>query len=130
MRHVKGNKKLGRKPAHRLSMLRNQVMSLIEHEKITTTEAKAKETRKMAERVIRLASREGDDGVHRRRLVSRVVTNREILKKLFAEIGPKYVRRPGGYTRILKTGRRRGDNAEMCVLELVEGEAAQASGNN
>ncbi len=122
MRHVKGNKKLGRRTAHRLSMFRNQVMSLIEHERITTTEAKAKETRRLAERVIRLAAREGDDGVHRRRLASRIVTNQEILKKLFAEIGPKYVKRPGGYTRILKAGRRRGDNAEMVVLELV-GEA-------
>ena len=127
MRHVKGNKKLGRRTAHRLSMFRNQVMSLILHEKIMTTEQKAKETRKIAERMIRLASRTDGDGCHRRRLASRIVTDREILKKLFDEIGPKYTKRMGGYTRILKTGRRRGDNAEMCLLQLVEGEAAPAA---
>ena len=119
MRHKLGNKKLGRRVQHRLSMLKNQVVSLLEHSKIHTTEAKAKETRRMAEKVIRIAS---EDNVHRRRLASSIVRQPKILKKLFHEIGPNYKDRKGGYTRILKMGKRHGDNADMVILELVSNE--------
>lgn len=121
MRHRNANKKLGRRVPHRLSMLKNQVVSLLKHKSIATTETKAKETRRLAERVIRLASQ---DNAHRRRLAAVIVREPAVLKELFHEIGPKYESRPGGYTRILKTGKRIGDNADMCVLTLVEQETA------
>jgi large subunit ribosomal protein L17 len=119
MRHRLGNKKLGRRVQHRLSMLKNQVVSVLKHSKINTTEAKAKETRRMLEKVIRLAS---EDNAHRRRLAARIVREPKVLKKLFHEIGPEYKDRKGGYTRILKMGKRHGDNADMVVLELVSNE--------
>ncbi len=119
MRHRLGNKKLGRRVPHRLSMLKNQVVSLLKHDKITTTEAKAKETRRMAEKVIRLAS---EDNVHNRRLAAVIVREPKILKKLFHEVGPNYKERLGGYTRILKLGKRHGDNADLVSLELVGNE--------
>jgi large subunit ribosomal protein L17 len=91
--------------------------SLFRHERVETTQAKAKELRPFAERFITLAKR-GD--VHARRLVGRKIADREILGKLFDDIGPRYESRPGGYTRILKTGSRRGDGAEMAFIELVK----------
>jgi large subunit ribosomal protein L17 len=91
--------------------------SLFRHERVETTQAKAKELRPFAERLITLAKR-GD--VHARRLVGRKIADREILGKLFDDIGPRYESRPGGYTRILKTGSRRGDGAEMAFIELVK----------
>lgn len=121
MRHRNANKKLGRRVPHRLSMLKNQVVSLLKHGTIQTTEVKAKETRRLAERVIRIAAQ---DSAHRRRLASLIVREPDVLKELFMEIGPKYESRPGGYTRILKTGKRVGDNAPMCILSLVEQETA------
>jgi len=97
-------------------MLRNMATSLFRHERITTTTARAKELRPYAERLITLARR-GD--LHARRLAARRIADREILGKLFDDIGPRYAERPGGYTRILKLGNRQGDAADMALIELV-----------
>jgi len=98
-------------------MLANLATSLFEHDRITTTEAKAKRLRPLAERLITFAKR-GD--LHARRQVMTVIRDKDVVHKLFAEIGPKFATRPGGYTRIIKTGPRKGDNAPMAVIELVE----------
>ncbi len=97
-------------------MLRNLATSLFQHDRIETTTAKAKELRPYAERLISLAKR-GD--LHARRLAARKIADRDVLGRLFDELGPKYAERPGGYTRVLKVGRRRGDAAEMSLIELV-----------
>ncbi len=117
MRHKRKGRKLGRTSAHRKAMLSNMVTSLFEHERIKTTEPKSKELRRTAEKLITLAKR-GD--LHARRLAARRVHNKKILKKLFDDIGPRYVDRNGGYTRITKLGTRLGDGAPMAVIELVE----------
>lgn len=117
MRHRKKGRQLSRTASHRKAVLRNMATSLFRHERVETTQAKAKELRPFAERLITLAKR-GD--VHARRLVARKIADREILGKLFDDIGPRYESRPGGYTRILKTGSRRGDGAEMAFIELVK----------
>ena len=109
MRHRKKGRKLQRTASHRRAMLRNLATSLFRHERIETTTAKAKELRPYAERLITLARR-GD--LHARRLVARKIQDREILGKLFDEISSRYAERPGGYTRILKLGNRKGDAAE------------------
>src|SRR5439155_23309294 len=109
--------RLGGSPAHERLMLANLATSLFEHGKITTTEAKAKRLRPLAERLVTIAKR---DDLAARRRVRRVVHEREIFVKLFEEIAPRYVGRPGGYTRIVKTGLRKGDAALMAVIELVE----------
>src|SRR5881392_1682407 len=109
--------RLGSGPAHERLMLANLVTSLFEHDRITTTEAKAKRLRPLAERLITFAKR-GD--LHARRQVMTVIRDKDVVHKLFAEIGPKFSTRPGGYTRIIKTGPRKGDNAPMAVIELVE----------
>ncbi len=109
-------RKLGLSSAHRKAMLRNQVTSLLREEKIETTVSKAKETKRMAEKMITLAKR-GD--LHARRQALAYVHDEEVVKKLFDEIGPKYADRNGGYTRVLKLGPRRGDGAEIAILELV-----------
>jgi large subunit ribosomal protein L17 len=98
-------------------MLANLATSLFEHERITTTEAKAKRLRPLAERLITFAKR-GD--LHARRQVMSVIRDKDVVHKLFAEIGPKFATRPGGYTRVVKTGPRKGDNAPMAIIELVE----------
>lgn len=98
-------------------MLSNMATSLFQHERIRTTEAKAKELRPYAERLITLARR-GD--LHARRLAARRIRDKQALKKLFEQIGPRYADRPGGYTRILKLGARQGDGAEMAIVQLVE----------
>ena len=116
MRHRKKGRNLSRSPSHRKAVLRNLATSLFQHERITTTTAKAKELRPYAERLITLAKR-GD--LHARRLVGRRIGDREVLGKLFDDIGPRYSERPGGYTRILKLGNRKGDAAEMALIELV-----------
>ena len=116
MRHRKKGRNLSRSPSHRRALLRNMATSLFRHGRITTTTAKAKELRPYAERLITLAKR-GD--LHARRLVARRIADREVLGKLFDDIGPRYVERPGGYTRILKLGNRRGDAADMALIELV-----------
>jgi large subunit ribosomal protein L17 len=121
MEHRVGYRKLQRTTAHRLAMLRNMVTSLIEHERITTTIPKAKEARRMAERVITLGKK---GGLHNVRLASQTVKDRELLKKLFGELKDRYAKRSGGYTRILRTGFRRGDATEMAILELVDRPAA------
>src|SRR4051794_1935692 len=109
--------RLGSGPAHERLMLANLATALFEHGSITTTEAKAKRLRPLAERLITFAKR-GD--LHARRQVLTVVRDQEVVHELFAEIGPRFAERPGGYTRITKIGPRKGDNAPMAVIELVE----------
>ena len=116
MRHRKKGRNLSRSPSHRTALLRNLATSLFEHERIRTTEAKAKELRPYAERLITMAKR-GD--LYARRLVGRRIADRAVLGKLFDDIGPRYAERPGGYTRILKLGHRKGDAADMALIELV-----------
>ncbi|QUH19906.1 50S ribosomal protein L17 [Alkaliphilus sp. B6464] len=109
-------RKLGRVSAHRNLMLRNLVTSLLKSGRIETTETRAKETRRLAEKMITLAKR-GD--LHARRQVLSFITEETVVKNLFDEIAPKYQERNGGYTRIMKLGPRRGDAAEMVIIELV-----------
>lgn len=116
MRHRKKGRNLSRSPSHRRALLRNMATSLFRHERITTTTARAKELRPYAERLVTLARR-GD--LHARRLAARRIADREVLGKLFDDIGPRYSERPGGYTRILKLGTRKGDGADMALIELV-----------
>ncbi len=116
MRHRKKGRSLSRSPSHRKALLRNMATSLFEHERITTTTARAKELRPYAERLITLAKR-GD--LHARRMAARRIADRGVLGKLFDDIAPRYAERPGGYTRILKLGNRKGDAAEMALIELV-----------
>lgn len=111
-----GYRKLGRPSAHRKAMLRNIVTDLLREERITTTDHRAKEARRIAEKMITLAKR-GD--LHARRQVLAYVYDEDVVTKLFEEIAPKYADRNGGYTRILKLGPRQGDCAEMVFLELV-----------
>jgi large subunit ribosomal protein L17 len=120
MRHRRATVRLGRTASHRRALFRNMVTSLLREEKVETTIAKAKEARRVAERVITLAKR-GD--LHARRLAARVVQDPAVLKKLFDEIGPRFAERPGGYTRILKTGFRSGDNAPLSILQLLPARA-------
>jgi len=125
MRHNKSGKRLGRNTPHRTAMLRNMVTSLFEHEKITTTDARAKELRKVVDRMITLGKR-GD--LHARRQVLSVIRDQKVVAKLFDQIGPRYKDRPGGYTRIVKVGSRLGDNAPQSIIALVEEEiVSQAS---
>lgn len=124
MRHRIANPKLGRTTAHRKALMRNMVTALLREERITTTVPKAKEVRRWAERVITVAKR-GD--LHSRRRAARLVQDSEVLKKLFDVVGPRYATRPGGYTRIMKTGFRAGDNAPMGILELIRSEAEMAA---
>jgi large subunit ribosomal protein L17 len=119
MRHRCKGRKLGRTWAHRKSMMRNLVTSLFEHEQVETTDAKAKEVRSVAERLITLAKR-GGGGVAGRRQAARVVRDRRVVKKLFEEIAPRYADRPGGYTRIVKVESRLGDSAPLSILQLVK----------
>jgi large subunit ribosomal protein L17 len=119
MRHNKSGKRLGRNTPHRAAMLRNMVTSLLDHEKITTTDARAKELRKVVDRMITLGKR-GD--LHARRQVLSVIRDQKVVAKLFDLIGPRYKDRPGGYTRIIKVGSRLGDNAPQSIIALVEEE--------
>ena len=109
--------RLGGSPAHERLMLANLATSLFEHGRITTTEAKAKRLRPLAEKLVTFAKR-GD--LHARRQVMTTIRDKDVVHTLFAEIGPRYENRPGGYTRITKVGPRKGDNAPMAVIELVE----------
>jgi len=118
MRHNVKGRKFNRTAAHRKMMYRNLVTALFKHERITTTVPKAKEARIVAEKMITFAKK-GD--LHSRRLAARKVNEPAVLQKLFAEIGPRYADRPGGYTRIMLLGPRKGDNAELAILELVDG---------
>jgi large subunit ribosomal protein L17 len=116
MRHRKSGRKLNRTSEHRKAMMRNMVTSLFEHERIVTTVPKAKEARKVADKMITLAKR-GD--LHARRQAHAYIQSREVVAKLFDVIHEQYVDRNGGYTRIIQTGRRNGDAAPMAILELV-----------
>ena len=117
MRHRKAGRKLNRTPSHRRAMLRNMVTQLLDHEQMITTVAKAKELRPFAEKLITKARK---DGLARhRQLVASLNGDQEMAQKLIDEIGPRYEGRPGGYTRVLKLGPRRGDNAPMALIELV-----------
>ena len=128
MRHRVGQRKLGRVTEHRIAMLRNQAEALITHEHIETTLPKAKELRPFVERIITIAKRglaAGDTNqgaLHARRMVLRDIQNRDVVSKLFDEIAPRFAARPGGYTRILRIGYRRGDSAEVAQIELVGSE--------
>lgn len=117
MRHKVAHRKLQRPTAHRLAMLHNMVTSLLEHERIETTVPKAKEARRMAEHVITLGKR---GGVHNVRSAQKIVRNREVLKKVFGELKDRYAKRAGGYTRLMRGGFRRGDAADVAILELVD----------
>lgn len=117
MRHLVKGKKLSRDASQRKSLLRNQAASLIEHQRIKTTTAKAKELRRFIEPLI---TRAKEDTQHNRREVFSKLPNNEAVSKLFEEIGPMAADRPGGYTRVLKIGNRPGDSAEMSIIELVD----------
>jgi large subunit ribosomal protein L17 len=119
MRHKRKGRKLGRTSAHRKAMLINMATALFQHENIQTTVAKSKELRRTAEKLITLAKR-GPDDLHARRMAARKIHDKEILKKLFDDIGPRYADRNGGYTRVIKLGTRLGDGAPMAVIELVD----------
>jgi large subunit ribosomal protein L17 len=117
MRHRSGLRKLNRTSSHRLAMLRNMTVSLLKHEAIKTTLPKAKELRRVAERMITIGK---TPTLANKRLAFDRLRDREIVVKLFAEIGPRYATRPGGYLRILKCGFRVGDNAPMAYVELLD----------
>src|SRR6185295_4452377 len=121
MRHRVGHRKLGRVTSHRMALLRNLATALFERERIRTTLMKAKELRPYAEKLITLARRE-DDRLHARRLAARSLQDRTVMKKLFDDLGARFAARPGGYTRILRLGPRRGDGAEMAIVELIGSE--------
>lgn len=123
MEHRVAGRKLQRTTAHRLAMLKNMVTSLLQHERITTTVPKAKEARKMAEHVITLGKRGGLNNV---RMAQKTVKDRDILKKVFGELKDRYANRPGGYTRIMRAGFRKGDAADIAILELVDRPEAAA----
>ena len=128
MRHRVAHRKLGRVTEHRIAMLRNQAEALIRHERIETTVPKAKELRPFVERIITIAKRGLAAGeangraLHARRMVLRDIQNRDVVAKLFDTIAPRFEARPGGYTRILRLGFRRGDAAEVAQIELVGSE--------
>ena len=118
-----GTRKLGRASDHRMAMLRGLVTYLLEHGRIETTVTRAKEVRSLAEKMITIAK---EPTLANKRRVLAFVTKEDVVKKLFDEIAPQYASRPGGYTRIMRTGPRRGDAAEMCIIELVQDEKKAA----
>jgi large subunit ribosomal protein L17 len=134
MRHRVAYRKLGRVTEHRIAMLRNQTVALIRHERIETTVARAKELRPFVERIISVAKRSlpaeagSARGVTARRVVSRDIADRRVVQKLFDTVAPRYTDRSGGYTRLLRLGRRRGDGAEVAQVELVGSEYAPDGG--
>lgn len=119
MRHNIGPRKLGRTSSHRRALLRNLTTALFRHERIKTTLPKARELRPYAERLITMARR---DSLHARRNVLREVSDKEVVKKLFGTLAPRFASRPGGYTRTLKLGPRVGDGADMAIVELIGSE--------
>jgi len=116
MRHRNAVKKLGRTPSHRKAMLRNMVTSLLKYEKIITTDAKAKELKSIAEKMITLGKR---GNLHARRQALSFIRDDEVTRKVFDELSPRYSERAGGYTRVIKLGHRVGDNAPLSQVELV-----------
>lgn len=123
MRHKKSGRRLGRNSSHRKAMFRNMATSLLRHETIKTTLPKAKELRRVVEPLITLAK---EDGVANRRLAFDRLRDKEIVGKLFSDLGPRFKARPGGYLRILKMGPRPGDAAPMAIVQLVDGPAEDA----
>ena len=123
MRHLKQGRKLGRTTAHRKALLRNLATALLEHERIITTEPKAKELRRVADKLVTLGKR-GD--LHARRQALQVVRSNTVVRKLFDEIAPRFAERKGGYTRVLRLGYRAGDAAAMAVIELVDAQLDEA----
>jgi large subunit ribosomal protein L17 len=121
MRHKKAGRRLGRNSSHRKAMFRNMAASLLRHETIKTTLPKAKELRRVVEPLITLAK---EDGVAKRRLAFDRLRDKEVVGKLFKDLGPRFRDRPGGYLRILKLGPRPGDSAPMAVVQLVDGPTA------
>lgn len=117
MRHMKTGRILNRKPSHRKALFKNLITSLVTHERIVTTLAKAKELRQKADKMITLAKR---GNLNSRRMVFKFVKNKQALAKLFDTLGPRFADRPGGYTRIYRLGHRNGDAAPMAILEWVE----------
>ena len=117
MRHRKAGRKLGRIPGQRKALIESLALSLFDHEQITTTLPRAKELRSYAEKLITHAKK---DNLSARRHVAKVVREKNVLRKMFATLGPRYADRPGGYTRIYKLGFRQGDSAEMAIIELVD----------
>ena len=117
MRHLKQGRKLGRTTAHRKALLRNLATALLEHERIVTTEPKAKELRRVADKLVTLGKR---GNLHARRQALQVVQSNAVVQKLFNDIGPRFAERQGGYTRIMRLGYRPGDAAAMAVIELVD----------
>jgi len=126
MRHGKKIAKLGRTAPHRKAMLSNMMASLFINERVTTTQTRAKELKRTAERVLTCAKR-GD--LHARRQVLRVIADKQVVAKLFDELGPRYKGRNGGYTRVIKLGPRRGDGAFMSIVELVDRPGVAAEEN-
>ena len=122
MRHRKAGRRLNRTSPHRRAMFRNMAASLLRHETIRTTLPKAKELRRVVEPLITLAK---DDGVAKRRLAFDRLRDKEVVGKLFTDVGPRFKDRPGGYLRILKLGPRPGDSAPMAIVQLVEGPATE-----
>ena len=116
MRHRRLGRQLSRTAEHRRALMRNLVTELFRHERIRTTTAKAKEARRLADRLVTYAKR---GGLARRRLAARTIQDPAVLKRLFDEVAPRFAERPGGYTRVLKLGRRLGDGGETAILELV-----------
>jgi large subunit ribosomal protein L17 len=116
MRHAKDHRKLGRTPSHRKALLKNLLNSLIEHERITTTVAKAKELRRIADRAITLGKK---DTTHARRMLFAILVNKKNTAKVFDVLAKRYMDRNGGYTRVVKTGFRAGDAAEMAIIEYL-----------
>ncbi|MBI4914713.1 MAG: 50S ribosomal protein L17 [Acidobacteria bacterium] len=128
MRHMKSGRKLGRVSEHRRALFRNQLRSLIIYERIVTTLPKAKELRPIAEKIVTMAR--DTESVHARRLVGRWLTDRDLIKRLFTEIAPRFLQRPGGYTRIVKLGPRRGDGSEIAILEFVDYKLPETKGKD
>ena len=127
MKHRIAGRRLDRTTEHRTAMFRNMVTSLLKHEKIVTTTPKAKELKRIADKVITQAKK---GTPHARRLVNRDIKDVEVLVKLFGPVADRFKARPGGYTRLIKVGRRAGDNAEMAVIELVERPSQKAEGES
>jgi len=127
MRHKIKGRKFGREADHRKAMLKNLVISLLKHKRIETTVAKAKEMRGLTERVITYAKK---GTLHHKRLAFSILHDHQLVKTVFDEIGPKYTNRPGGYTRVIKTRFRKGDCAQMAIIELVEADAVKVDSGN
>jgi len=122
VRHRKDHRKLGRTPSHRRAMLRNMVTSLLDHEEIRTTDAKAREVRRLAERMITLGKR---GSLHARRQALRTLRSKQVAAKVFDTLAERYRDRPGGYTRILKLGHRVGDAAPVSIVQLIPSQSGE-----